>query len=51
MEFDLPGGASGCQPEGVAISADGVVYGVTAYGGTYGEGTVFALAPSAIPYL
>lgn len=50
LQFDLPGGASGCRPEGVAVSADGVIYGVTAYGGTYGAGIVFALAPTPVPY-
>lgn len=51
FEYDLPGGDSGCNPAGIAVSADGVIYGVTLYGGTYGQGIVFALAPSPVPYL
>jgi hypothetical protein len=50
IEYDFPGGNSGCQPAGIALSADGVIYGVTTYGGTSGQGIVFALTPSPIPY-
>ena len=50
MEYTFPGGNSGCKPTGIAISADGVIYGVTLYGGTYGQGIVFALTPSSVPY-
>jgi uncharacterized repeat protein (TIGR03803 family) len=50
MAYSFPGGAGGCDPTGIALSADGVIYGVTLYGGTYGQGIVFALTPSPVPY-
>jgi len=51
MQYDFPGGDSGCKPAGVALSADGVIYGVTTYGGTSGQGVIFALTPTAAPYV
>jgi uncharacterized repeat protein (TIGR03803 family) len=50
FEYDFPGGNSGCNPAGIALSADGVVYGVATYGGTSNQGMVFALSPSPVPY-
>jgi uncharacterized repeat protein (TIGR03803 family) len=50
FEYDFPGGSSGCEPAGITLSADGVVYGVTTYGGTSNQGIVFALSPSPVPY-
>ena len=47
MEYDFPGGNTGCKPAGIALSADGVIYGVTTYGGSSGQGIVFALASTA----
>ena len=49
MQYDLPCDAGGSGPQGLAISPDGVLYGTTAYGGSSGQGTVFALTPSPVP--
>lgn len=38
-------GADGGWPAGGLIDVGGTLYGMTAYGGTYGNGTVFALTP------
>ena len=50
FEYDFPGGSGGCQPAGITLSADGVIYGVTTYGGASNQGIVFALSPSPVPY-
>jgi len=44
------GAHDGCGPyAGVVIGNDGVLYGTTLYGGTSGDGTVFALSPPPSP--
>jgi uncharacterized repeat protein (TIGR03803 family) len=44
--YSFTGGADGAQPiGGLMEGADGNLYGTTAYGGTYGAGTVFRIAP------
>lgn len=40
------GGADGVAPSGGLTPMDGVLYGVTSYGGAYGRGTVFSITPS-----
>jgi uncharacterized repeat protein (TIGR03803 family) len=47
--FPLPCGAGGSDPQGVILSSDGVLYGAAYYGGTSGQGIVFALTPSPVP--
>jgi uncharacterized repeat protein (TIGR03803 family) len=42
-------GADGSEPDGLAIGAGGVLYGVTYEGGTSDRGTVFSLTPPASP--
>ena len=49
LQYALPGGDSGCNPAGITVSDDGVIYGVTTYGGASGRGIVFALTPSPLP--
>jgi uncharacterized repeat protein (TIGR03803 family) len=39
-------GKSGVNPWGVSMGADGNLYGTAVYGGTYGFGAVFKLAPN-----
>jgi uncharacterized repeat protein (TIGR03803 family) len=39
----------GREPAGLTISADGVLYGTTSYGGSAGAGTVFELTPPTAP--
>lgn len=42
--------STGAYPQGpVVIGADGVLYGTTYLGGTYGAGTVFSLTPLSSP--
>jgi uncharacterized repeat protein (TIGR03803 family) len=38
-------GTDGAQPEGILIRANGLLYGTTNYGGSYGYGTVFSVKP------
>lgn len=38
-------GLDGGSPSGLALSADGILYGTTGYGGSSGKGTVYTLAP------
>ncbi len=40
------GGADGVDPSGGLTPMDGLLYGVTSYGGAYGKGTVFSITPS-----
>src|SRR5579871_722790 len=42
-------GHDGSSPNALALDANGVLYGTTNYGGTSGNGTVFRLAPPAVP--
>jgi len=42
-------GNDGSSPNALALDAEGVLYGTTIYGGTSGNGTVFRLAPPAVP--
>lgn len=39
-------GADGQQPNSITQGMDGNFYGTTSFGGTYGEGTVFAVSPT-----
>jgi uncharacterized repeat protein (TIGR03803 family) len=44
--YAFKGGSDGAQPRGALTVLNGVLYGVTAYGGKYGQGIVFAITPS-----
>lgn len=44
--YAFKGGSDGAQPRGALTVLNGVLYGVTAYGGKYGRGTVFAVTAS-----
>lgn len=47
--FGTIGGSDGLQPQGpLVIDANGVLYGMTPYGGSAGCGVVFSLTPPAI---
>ncbi len=48
--YSFRGGSDGQGPTGVIFGLQGVLYGATAYGGTGGFGTVFALAPDGAKY-
>ena len=48
--YGFRGGSDGQGPTGVIFGSQGVLYGATAYGGTGGFGTVFALAPNGAKY-
>jgi uncharacterized repeat protein (TIGR03803 family) len=48
--YSFHGGTDGEGPTGVIFGSQGVLYGATAYGGTGGFGTVFALAPNGAKY-
>jgi uncharacterized repeat protein (TIGR03803 family) len=44
--YDFMGGDDGSQPFGsVTVDSAGTIYGTTAYGGHFGEGTVWMLTP------
>ena len=46
--YNFEGGSDGDDPESAVISdASGVLYGTTAGGGSFGNGTVYALTPSS----
>jgi uncharacterized repeat protein (TIGR03803 family) len=45
--YTFAGGSDGSGPRGLAMSDNGVLYGVTEMGGPAGAGTVFQLAPPA----
>ena len=48
--YSFTGGNDGAQPlAGLLCAADGNFYGTTAYGGVYGDGTLFTLAPGGAP--
>ncbi len=45
--YDLAGGMDGAGPVGpLAFGPDGSIYGVTRFGGAYGDGTVYKLTPA-----
>jgi len=43
--YDFIGGADGWAPLNIVIGEAGVLFGITIYGGTYNNGTVFSLTP------
>jgi len=44
--YDFPGSSNGSSPwSGLAMDAEGNLYGTTAWGGAYGYGTVFEVTP------
>jgi uncharacterized repeat protein (TIGR03803 family) len=47
--YSFTGGGDGAWAEGLAMSAEGVLYGTTFLGGALGAGTVFELLPPATP--
>jgi len=48
--YSFTGGADGAQPlDGLMCAEDGNFYGTTAYGGDYGDGTLFYFAPGGAP--
>ncbi|MGA2591007.1 MAG: choice-of-anchor tandem repeat GloVer-containing protein [Bryobacteraceae bacterium] len=47
--YKFVGSSAGQTPQGLVAGPNGVLYGTTAYGGTYGFGTVFELQPPAAP--
>jgi uncharacterized repeat protein (TIGR03803 family) len=48
--YSFTGGSDGSHPAGALIEGgDGNYYGTTAYGGAYGNGTVFWMAPNGTP--
>lgn len=44
-----PNCSATCDPSGLTAGKGGVYYGTTAFGGTYGFGTVYQLSPPAAP--
>src|SRR5580700_1358262 len=47
--YTFAGSPGGATPEGLTTGPNGVFYGVTAYGGAFGYGSVFELQPPAAP--
>jgi uncharacterized repeat protein (TIGR03803 family) len=45
--YSFTGGSDGRMPQASLVSLGGRLYGTTAYGGTYGNGTVFSVSPSS----
>jgi uncharacterized repeat protein (TIGR03803 family) len=48
--YRFPGFFDGLSPEGELLLSNGTLYGTTRYGSSYGDGTVFSLAPTVMAF-